>query len=251
MFTLVAYGESIDGAAVLHYIAAVADQHVTVNGDDIYIPRGMKSIIGYGVLSAADTALTDARILSPSLRQICNLQPANIVNAETFGAISETEMFPTNPVPVTEDEAMSVQINSDDSAGDNEYALVWLADGAHLPVNGMIYTVRATAAITLSENAWVNGGLTFDQDLAVGVYDIVGLRVKSANGVAARLVIPGYQWRPGVPCVNALGENGRDIYRFGRMGVFGRFHTSQPPTMDCLGITDTAQIVHLDIIKTG
>jgi hypothetical protein len=252
MFTTAAYYEASDGAAVLHNIAAVNDPHLTTNGDDIRVPNGMNNLVGHAILSAADAALTDARLLAPSLRRICNIQIGVLVNAIVFGNPPEGIMHPMLPTPLIVDESLQLQINSDEAADTAvEIGLVWFSDGQLAPVYGDVYTVRATAAITESAGVWVNGNLTFDQTLAVGEYEIIGMRAQSSNGVCARLVFVGSPWRPGVPMVNAKGDIDCRWFRYGRLGSLGRFHSTNPPTLDVLGVTSTAQVIWLDLLKVG
>lgn len=252
MFSLVAFYESQDGAAALHKVAAVQDQHVRAVGDHIYIPKDMRNIIGKAVLSAADAALTSARLNTPALKKIAYPQIEPLINAVVFGSPPEGILHPENPTPVEADEGLSVEINSDDSAGDAEYGLVWLSDGPQTPITGQqMYSIRATAAIELSAGVWVNGNITFDQELPVGEYEVVGMRVRGTNLVAARLVFQGYSNRPGVPAVNAIGDQDHNLTRYGRIGSFGRFHSLTPPTLDALGVTDSAQYLILDLVKVS
>jgi hypothetical protein len=243
--------ESIDGAGALHNIAAIPDQHITVFGDDIRVPRGMAQLIGRAVLSAADTALTDAILKSPTLRRIFNLNVGILVNAAVFGNPPESLLHPLSPIPLTADENLSLEINSDSAAAAVEYGLVWFSDGAIQPINGQFYTMRATGAAALSAGAWVNTAMTFSQDLPAGVYKIVGMRAEGTNLVAARLVFQGYSWRPGVPAVNALGDRDAKWFRMGRLGDWGEFDQTSPPTVDCLGVTDTSQVFYLDLLKVA
>jgi hypothetical protein len=250
MFSLIAYYEAQDGAAALHNVAAIQDQHVKASGDYVYIPKAMPNIIGKACLSNADAALTLARLNSPSLRRIAYPEIEPIVAAVTFGSPPEGILHPECPIPVDPDEGLAFEINSDETADSStEYGLVFLSDGPQAPVKGAIFPVRATAAITLSAGVWVNGNLTFSQSLPVGVYDIVGMRARGTNLVAARLVFNAYINRPGVVAVNAISDQDHFYTRYGHMGVFGRFDHTTPPTVDCLGVTDTSQIFIFDLMK--
>lgn len=250
MQTLVAWYQSIDPANALTAIDAVPDQHVTVNGDDVRVPAGMKGIIG-AVALANDASVARAQIQAPSLRAMLNLDVEPVVAAAVLGSPAEQTFFPETPVPITEDESLNFAILSDPAAAAVHYGLAWLADGPIKPVTGNIYTVRATGAATLAAGSWVNTALTFSQTLPAGKYQVVGMRARGTNLVAARLVFVGGMWRPGVPAINAIGDTDTYWQRFGRMGVLGEFNSTTPPTVDCLGVTDTAQVFHLDLIKVG
>lgn len=251
MYHLAAYYESVDPSGAYANIAAVQDQALRAQGDDIVVPDAIPNIIGEVALTAANV-LTAARLQSPALRRIHDLDMEPLVNAVVFGNPPEAMFHPMNPVPIDPDEALQLQINSTPAAGaEAHYGLVWLSDGPHQPVNGQIYQARFTASITLSAGAWVNGNITFPQVLPAGRYQVVGMRIRGTNLVAARLVFAGQTPRPGVPAVNAIGDRDATVNRYGRMGVFGEFDQNVPPTLDALGVTDTAQVGILDLIKVG
>ena len=251
MFTLAGFYEVQDGAGSFHKLAGIPDQHITVQGDDVRVPKGMTKLIGQACLSNADTSLTGARIETPALRRIVNIDVGVLVNAIVFGNPPESMLHPLSPTPLVEDESMNFFIKSDDSSAATECGLVWFSDGPQQPVNADIYTIRAASAAALAAATWVNSALTFDQVLPVGEYDIVGMRVVGTNLIAARLVFVGMPWRPGVPAVNIDADLDPKWFRYGRMGVLGRFHSTTPPTLDCLGITDTSQTVYLDLVKVS
>ena len=251
MFTLIGFYEAQDGLAALHPVKAIQDSHINTNGDDVRIPRFAQNIIGYGVLSAADTALTSARLISPALRRVANIEIGTLINALVWGDQPETIIHPENPIPVLADEALNLQINSDAASALGEYGLVWLSDGQQSKVTGQMYSIGGSSAVTLSAGTWVNGSLSFSQTLPVGRYQIVGMRARGTNLVAARLNFVGGTMRPGVPAINALGDKDTGAFRYGNMGVFGEFDSITPPTIDCLGATDSAQDYIFDLIKVG
>lgn len=245
---LAAFFESTDPAGALANIATVQDQAITTQGDDVRVPRELPNLIGEIGLTAAIN-LISARVTSPALRRIAELAIEPIINAVVFGSPPEAIMHPMNPTPLDQDESINFQINSDPVAAEAHYGLIWLADGPHSPLDGRMYSIRVTAAITLAAGVWVNGNLTFGQTLPAGRYEVVGLRMRGANLVAARLVFPGGTFRPGVPAVNAIGDEDARWFRYGRIGSFGQFEHTTPPTLDALGILDTTQIGVLDLIK--
>lgn len=249
MHHLIAYYEAQDGGGALHNVAAIADQSLTVSGDDVRIPASMPYVIGKAVLSGADSALTSARLNTPSLRTFAYPEIEPLVNALVFGSPPEGILHPNSPIPLVGDESMRLEINSDADSALGEYGLVWLADGPQSEVSGDIHPVSATAAASLAAGTWVNSALTFSQTLPVGTYQVVGMRARGTNLVAARLVFLDQQSRPGVPAVNAIGDQDHDLTRYGKMGIFGTFNHTNPPTVDCLGVTDSSQTIILDLMK--
>lgn len=250
MHHLSAWYESIDPAGALVPITAVNDQAVFAQGDDIRVPPALPNIIGQAVLGA-DASLARGQIQSPSLRSFANVDVEPVVAAAVFGSPPEALFHPMSPIPVTADEAVNVYVESDPAAAAVHYGLVWFGDGPQNPIPGNIYTVRATAGVTLSAGVWVNGALTFASSLPQGRYQVVGMRARGANLVAARLVFVGGTWRPGVPAVNAIADEDVAFFRYGRSGTYGEFHTNTPPSVDCLGVTDTAQIFMMDLLRVG
>jgi len=251
VWTLAGYYEAQDGNGALHNIAAIPDQTLNIQGDAIRIPEGLDRLIGHAVLSAADVALIDAILESPTLRKIFNINIGVLINALVFGKPPEAMMHTMNPTPMSAEESLELLINSNADSSLGEYGLVWLGDGEQPPVKGLIHSIRATAAIALVAGTWVNGGITFSQKLPPGKFRIVGMRAQGTNLVASRIVVPGFAWRPGVAAVNVLGDEDLAIFRMGRMGVFAEFDQTVGFTIDCLGASDSAQDLIFDLIYLG
>jgi len=171
-FHLAAYAESIDPAAALVNIAAVNDDSIFTSGDDIRVPVEMPFLAGEAALISA-TLPVQAQIQSPSLRQIANIDVEPVGTGVIFGDPAEISIHPMNPIPLRGDEAINFLVNSDPAAAELHYGLLWFAPAPLTPVNGSIFSVRATATITATANGWTNGQITFGQDLPVGNYDVV------------------------------------------------------------------------------
>ena len=250
MFHTAAWYESIDPGGVLTPIASVVDQSVFTSLDVVRVPTQMPNIVGQaalvGILGAAA-----AQIQSPSLRAMVNIDIEPVVRGTVFGNPPEVLFHPLSPIAVTADEPVTFAVNSDPALAEDHYGLVWFGDGPQVPVPGNIFSVAATSALTLSAGVWVNGTLTFSQTLPLGRYTVVGMRARGANLVAARLVFVGGAFRPGVPAVNAVGDLAPSIFRYGRHGAFGIFHSNTPPTVDALGITDTSQSYIFDLLQVA
>lgn len=250
MFHLAAYYQSVDLGAVLTAISAVPDQALFTSSNDIRVPKELANIIG-AAAATASTTVTAAQLQSPSLRSLVNHDLEPVVGAVTFGSPPEGIYFPQSPIALVPDEALNFYFNTDNAGAAAHYGLVMLADGPQQEVSAEIFTVRATAAASLSAGLWVNSNLTFTQTLPAGRYQVVGMRARGTNLVAARLVFPGGRFRPGVAALNAIGDTDPYWPRYGRMGVFGEFEHLLPPTVECLGVTDSAQTILLDLVKVG
>ena len=249
-FTTVAFAESLDPAAALVNFAGVPDNHVTVSGDDIYIPT-LNQIIAIGACIDL-TVASYAQLRSPSLIERGHEEYIEPVNSGlTFGAAPLVIDKSRSPIPLKVSEALQARILSNPGAAAEHYVIVWLADGSPRVVSGDIRTIRCTGAITLAANTWVNGAITFPVSLAAGRYQVVGARCVSTNGVAFRLNFQGSPWRPGGPC--AITQPSQDVpaFRVGGLGVWGEFSHMSPPTLEVLGVTDTTQVLYLDLLKVG
>lgn len=251
MFHLVAWYESIDPGGTWANIAGVPDQTVTVNGDNVYVPTALPNMIGAACLFNDTTATLGGRVTSPSLRTLLNPDVNPIVSALVWGSPPEGNLHPLNANPLKPTEGLQFQINANPASAAVGQGFVWLSDGPQQAVSGDIRTVRATGAASLSAGAWVNTALTFSETLPAGTYNVVGMRAIGTHLVAARVSFVGSAWRPGVLAVNATGDLDDPLMRFGRLGVFGQFDQVTPPTVDCFGVTDTAQTFFFDLIQTG
>lgn len=250
MHHLVAFRESVDPGNAFVNINAVADQALFTSGDDVRVPEEMANIIGAAAL-INDASGARARIESPSLRSLVNIDVEPIVLAAVFGSPPEALFHPRSPVPLVGDEAINFAALSDPAAGVEHVGLVWLADGPQQPVDGTVYTVRATSTVAQAAGVWTVGPLVFSQTLPAGRYQIAGWVARSTDAIAARLVFPGGRWRPGVPCINAIGDRVLREQRYGGLGVFGEFDHLLPPQVEVLGGVAAAQVHLFDLIKVG
>lgn len=254
MFHLAAWYQSIDPSGAYAAIDAIQDAAINTNGDNIRVSAALPNIAGASVLTAANV-LTAAQLRSPSLRLLNNLFIRPLVNAVTYDDPPQPMMFPRNPRSVQPAEDVQCWIDSTPNSGaEAHYGLVWFSSGAIAQQNGAMFTVGASSGVSLAAGTWVNGNITFDQVLPSGNYQVVGMRAEGTNLVAARLVFPGdgaQGWRPGVPACNAATDLDPMYFRYGGMGIYGVFDQDNPPTIDCLGISDSAQTLTFDLIKVS
>lgn len=243
-FTLVAFVETQGGGTLLN-IAGLADPHVRVSGDDIYIPDELPFLLGYYTVGVYMTA---ARFESPSLRRLANIDVCGYDTGAEPG--SPPLMHPLLSNPKTLEGSEGFNLKATISPGSYVVGLAWLSSGPVTKPTGEIFTVLATSSTTLTAYAWSNGALTFATTLPRGRYQVVGMRAKSTGLIAARLVFPGQAWRPGCIGNDADTDIEAQCFRAGEMGVWGEFDHDLPPTVDFLSVSaDTAESVWLDLIK--
>lgn len=276
MFRVVAFHEvataaDADTTLVLQNLAGLADQHVTVTGDNIQVPPETPNLMAVyaqgGSLTAAETAiLNQVRLEAPSL------QPYLDIAALTGLAATADDQVPLSPTPINNYLGKGINLvggenmqakTAESVAGDDRAAtiLVWLGDGnygiGNLMAAGM-KTIRGTAAITATAlgNAWGAGAITFEQALPAGTYAVVGMKAFSATLIAARLIFPNQGARPG--CIGyatpltGVGAIENPMFRNGNLGVWGTFSHTAPPQLEIMAAAaDTTEEVYLDVVKVG
>ena len=256
MFTTVAFLRSVDAAAALTNLLPVTDQHVFTSGNDLRVPAANQLVAVAGGVGSGSTGIL--RIDAPSLLDLTRLY-INPVNGRNDGNVEPdtpqaVHDLRGNPIPLAVDEAINAVIQSDTTAAAIQWAILWLADGPVAPVGqGEIITVRATGATALVASAWtLVDPITFADALPVGNYAVVGLRAQSTGLIAARLVFRGGLWRPGVLGVDTENDLQWPGFRSGQMGVFGEFHSTTPPAVECLSVSaDGAETFFFDLVKVS
>lgn len=251
-FHLAGFLESVDPAGVANALTALADTQITIAGDVIRVPELNQIVaIAGGVEITTESFL---RVISPSLRVrgLFQVEPYNTASAAAAEPASPQVVCDLRklPLPLVTNENLTADVDSNPAAAQIQWCMVWFAAGPIAPVEGGIFTIRATNASTLTASAWTNGALTFIEDLPRGRYQVVGMRARAAGLVAARLAFVGGRWRPGVLGTDAQGDLEHPMFRYGGLGVFGEFEDLEPPTVDFLSVSaDTAQDVFLDLIQ--
>lgn len=253
MFTLVGFYQSIDPAGVYTPISAVLDQHVRVNGTDLFVPELNQLIaVAGGVETTVESFL---RLTSPSLRAMARFQiepyngaAAGAVEPATPHVITDLR---DNPLVLVPQETLNAEVNSNPAAAQIQWALCWLADAPVQPAKGKIFSTIATGATALVAGTWTPVPITFDEDLPRGRYQLVGMRCRSAGCVAGRMVFIGGRWRPGCMGVDAQTDLENPMFRNGGLGVWGEFEDVDTPSVEVLSVSaDAAEDFVFDLIQT-
>lgn len=253
MFTTVAHFQSVDPGGVYTPInAALGEQSVRSTLTQIFVPE-LSNLIA--VAAGVDiTVESFARVVSPSLRQLSRLE------IEPFSSGTAIPVIPIsphaiidmrgNPLAMVRDEVYTAEINSNPAAVQRQWVVSWFADGPIAPVTGRIFSVRFTGATATVADTWTNIPITLAEDLPRGRYQVVGMRARSAQIVAARMVFIGGRWRPGVLGNPTQQGISHEMFRNGLMGVFGEFEDTDLPSVDflCVGV-DATQDGILDLIQ--
>lgn len=259
-FHLGMFYESQDPAGALVNIAALAEDILFTDGDNLRVPRDMTNVVllAAGVPSGGDGFVRlDAPSFEPSFSEF--IRPVN-GNAD---ADAEPGSPPAvldrrgNPLIMVGDDQLQALTDYDTTSGQVAFLGLWFADGPIEPLGlggalggAPMRTMRATNGSTLTADVWTVGALTFDANLPAGRYAVVGLRAQSAGLVACRLLFPNQAARPGVLGCDADADLDWPGFRHGGMGIFGEFEHTNPPRAEFLSVSgDSAQEVFLDLVQ--
>lgn len=247
-FTLVGWNESQDSSAGLTQVAALADQHVTPQGDDILVPDRYPLLVG---VFAGSAALSRVQITAPSMREkgVLDVAPVNVGDEPTFP--TPWQPMWDRPQPLEPGEGLRALVQDTTGGASQSYVFAWL-QGEFEPIpDGDILTIRCTSSTTLTAEAWSLCTLTISQQLAAGTYAVVGMRVESAGARAARLVFANAHQRPGCIAYDAAGDVEDARFRRGGLGQsWGTFSHVFLPQVEVLSTSaDTSEIVWLDLVK--
>jgi hypothetical protein len=243
--TLVGWCQSQNTGNVLTNFNALSDPHIRVEGANIICPD-LNNVLW---LYAGGASITEARLTSPSILRVFEHQSAPLnVGAEPLSPLPYADLA-ENPIPLVVSEAVRSRMRGSESSAEYKVMLALLGAAPVTPAKLPYRTVRATASTTLTAYAWTNAAITFDQTLPAGSYNIIGMRAQSTGLIAARVVIPGYAWRPGVIGFDSVADIEPLRFRFGNMGILGTFRHDSPPTIDFLSSSaDTSEEVYLDLV---
>lgn len=248
MFHLAAWAQTLDPGGILTPINVVHEDLFFTDDKDFRVPEVMPFIIGTGI-TINNINVEQARFNVPSLAEYGHLAVEPIEFGNVFGSVAEVSFFPYAPLRIVPGEHIRCEILSTPGVSILHTGLLWISDGPLPAVPGTVFSVGATAAIQQVQRTWQAGPLVFDQTLPAGAYVVVGMRVRSGNGSAARLIFHNQRSRPGVPVINAIGAVDDVRFRHGAPGVFGMFQVEDPPELEMLNGTQTSQRVILDLVR--
>jgi len=246
VFTTIAFYETTGAATVLVEQNPCADDHVTVGADLIVVPElnNLMAVMAFGV----DT--TRAQIASPHLRKLGYHELSKVsLAADPIPGVERLEDYSEAPLPLIHGE--SLQFRSSTTAANITQAILWLSDGAVLPIKEPQRTIMYTFATVTPAGAWTPVVLVATQVLPAGRYAVVGMQVITATVQhAARLVPIAHPWRPGVPTNLRATADLSDKFRNGNKGVFCEFEFDQPPGLQLMGTgASGAGELYLDIVQ--
>ena len=234
-------------ANVSEIMTPVADQLAFVFGKDFRIPSGMTMLaMGMAVGGGGKTFQLD----SPELRQISRQWIVPPENSDQINGYGPTPYFLDNAPVVRPGESLNAYAEAG-TVGDQTQLGVWLAQNVPSAVRGQnMRTIRGTTVGNFSAAAWTTQQITLDQDLPDGWYQLIGAKVVG-GGQFARFIFPDSQnQRMMVPIVPTAETQWDQIFRYGKLGAWGKFENFVAPKIEIWGTAQTTgQTVYLDVVK--
>lgn len=251
MHTVAAFFENMAQNTTYDAVSGVSDPANTLSSNGRFIFPDNYRMLAAAVMGASIGA---ARLNAPSLRSVVlpELYPVNVGAAlsDNVKIVAPGRFGPR----VIKNEEVAVELSHAGAGAEDVFAGLFMAPTFVPAPEGPIFTLLASASPTLTAGTWVNVALTFNQTLPAGEYTVVGLNVICNDAFLARLVFPGGPvFRPGCVVNDTYGQtNPIEPFRYGRMGLYGKFENTAPPTLDILGYVAGAEtpVVMLDVIKT-
>lgn len=248
-FHIAAY-TGLVGVAPDTQINAVVDNILPTDNAGNYLPQeNMKLILAYALSATAQRA----KISSPAYRQVNLPYIEPIIIGTQPGTLPPLLDLTKNPLRVPAFAPLGVLFTSGIAMGTEQASAILALEQNHVPAPmGDIYTLRAIGTTTLVPFTWTAVPLTFDQPIIQGRYSVVGGNVVCATGIAFRITMDGYYYRPGGTCGAAFSVRPNPWQMVGTYGEWGQFQNTSLPRLEIFaGAADTAETLFLQVIKIG
>lgn len=251
---LAAYMAAID-SATLTPITALNDDVLTRPTTQRFLVPKEISFVHW--IAALGVDITRAALVSPSIgtrRMSFEIVP-RVRGSVTFEEPNIVVCRPLKPFKLDPTEHMEMQMAEDGVGATEVWGLVELGPET-LPAipPGDIREMRLTGTTTLVAETWTTVQPTEDVTLEPGNYALIGFLPISANVLAARVLIPGQTWRPGMPGLAAAESSAVDINDAivrSLMGYdMGHFdHNNIPQFQFLSNVADTSETIICYIVK--
>jgi hypothetical protein len=202
--------------------------------------------------ASAGANMSQSRIQTPLIIQTASLHLEPVNNSATFPTDCNIIDFTGNPVQFRKTEGVDVQTSNAGGAAENHVVVLFFGDKRYDRIAGPRVRVRATSSTAVTAGVWTRVPIVFDESLPNRRFGVVGMDVKSATGIVARLDIPGQALRPGT--LVGTGNGFRIPYQMSEQyaGVLGYFTNQATPSLEIFcTAADTSAQVFLDLIPVG
>jgi hypothetical protein len=247
-------------------LAANAFKEVTVVRDDVLtrtsdtrfmIPAGLHNVY-FGFVGGA--TLGDAYIFTPSLETKkfrCRLIPKKVGDT-VIDKYNPEVWVPDPPIRLMDTEELSLYAQNTSTSATSATVGVFALGLDTLPPipAGERILVKATGTTTLTAYTWTTVRVIPEVQLEAGTYALIGFIPISDGCIAARVIIPGQVWRPGVIGIAGTEPSALDFENklFDKYPKYemGRFSHITIPEFQFLSKTaDTSEVVYMYLVKVA
>jgi hypothetical protein len=263
MFHFEMFTSSITTTTGLSQVTSINNGVIPTLNKGFQVPTQMPKL---GMVAGYSTHMSRIRVQAPSMLPFPypDLSPVN--RGSAFESPARVFDFMHAPIPLNPTEEIDAFANVGSNT-ETAYIGVLFTDGIRTPTPaGRVFTVHATAAVTLTAGAMSQVTPVLDSALpAMGtgpqMYALVGARYYSATAAFFQM-LPATQplWRPGgvgVQAYDQLDPPGQRAYgylgiRDQNWGTWLTFQQNVPPTFNCFATSaDTAEEFWLDLVAIG
>lgn len=226
-------------------LSAIGFSQDVVTNNKILLQKDM----WLGAATLFGTGMDLPRIQTPLLLQTASLQLSPWEIGTTPGDNPNTCFLMDNPTKLRQTENIDVQTTNTDAGAQTHNAILQLWDGVRDRPTGQRLKIFASSVGPATAGAWSRINMTYQDNLPFKDFAIMGMEVRSATGLVARLDIPGQALKPGVPVKVAVDSRMYWEQYKADWGALGRFNNQALPAVEIFCTAADALIrLWLDVI---
>lgn len=212
-----------------------------------YIPAGMSIVMAY-VLSGNPSR---GRLIAPTFLKVGYPEVRPINGGAYSPSDPNVNVLVDRPLHFPDTDVLGMKVTDSTAASTTAYGLVLLESQREPVPPGEAFWVRYTSTTAAVANQWKTLTISMES-LPEGVYIVCGMEHICTGCIAARLVFPGSPWRPGTIGMSAADDRTHDIFYRDDLGVWGRFPSFTPPTVEVLAnATSNDHYGFIRVLKVG
>jgi hypothetical protein len=249
MWHLAAYVGSVPSTVAEHIIPAVQDGYLNLQDQRFHASYKWPVMCVAPVFSLNESFV----LRSQRMRDISDHYVVQVVTSVGSNSVTALPFDFSGRFDVRPYDQVSAHILRTTGATATARVAVLLGSVDAVP-QGERRTIRMTATVRSVADMWRSAQLAPDADLSHGEYAVIGAKVVAASTtVFARFRFQGQQMLPGLISTFSTAGIQSAVFRFGGLGLWGRFNQDFPPQIELLGsaAASVAAEAYLDIVRTG
>ena len=246
-FHTLAWYESIATATATD-VQPVQDGIITIQNNHFFPQDDMDLLYAAPI----GVNVTRSRFITPAFRQITTPYIRPLTAAAQAADQDKVADYTRNRLRFKGLEEIELEAYQDSGGAADFWGVAAVTRSSTPAPAGDIWTMRGTNTNTVTAQAWTTVATTWQDTLPAGSYSAIGLQYIGATAIAARLIMEGEFWRPGVVAYGDVDEQQDPIFRMGNLGEFGRFSSNRMPTLEVIcNAADTSGEVYMDFVRVS